>query len=70
MLNPVLNSPVLLSILLWTDCDDCQKLRILRAASTHFPLLGSLLRLAYTAVRSHTHVFDMEKLCLLVTSVR
>ncbi len=32
------------------------KLRILRAASTHFPVLGSFLRLAYTAVRSHTRV--------------
>ncbi len=49
----------------------CQnKLRILRAASTHFPVLGSFLRLAYTAVRSHTRVFDIAKLCLLVTSVR
>ncbi len=38
--------------------------RILRTASTVFPMLGSFLRLAYTAIRSHT-MFDIIDKALL-----
>ena len=40
----------------------CQsKLRVLRAAATHFPVLRQLLHDVHSAIRSHTGVFDIGK---------
>ena len=36
-------------------------LRILRAAATHFPVLRAFLQHVYSARRSHSVVFDIDK---------
>ena len=37
------------------------KLRILRSAATHFPVLATLLRLVYSAMNSHRCVQNIDK---------
>ena len=37
------------------------KLRILRSAATHFPVLATLLRLVYSGVNSHQYVKNIDK---------
>ena len=50
--------------------DGCySKVRILRSAATHFPVLATLLRLVYSAVNSHQCMQSMAKPSLLVTSM-
>lgn len=44
---------------LGSECNS--QLRILKAASTHFPLLRSLLRCVYAAIRSHKCVADLDR---------
>ncbi len=36
-------------------------LRILRAASTHYPVLRNFLGHVHSAVRSHLRVYDIDK---------
>ena len=43
------------------------KMRILRSATTHFPVLATMLRLMYSAVNSHQCVKNIDN-ALLVTS--
>ena len=46
------------------------KIRILRSAAMHYPLLTKLLHLVYSAVNSHKCVCEtLTVLCLLVTTV-
>ena len=44
------------------------KLRILRAASAHFPVMRQFLHGVYSAIRSHMCVFQIDKLCVLATA--
>ena len=39
----------------------CVQLRVLRAASTHFPVLRKLLREVHSAITNHKCVFEIDK---------
>ena len=55
-----INSPLVCSI----DGGCQSKLRILSAASTHYPVLGNFMHHLHSAIRSHSCVHDIdESLC-------
>ena len=48
----------------YNDGGCCSKIRILRSAATHFPVLATLLRLVYSAMNSHQYILKIdEALC-------